>query len=271
MGERKFEMNDVDKRGELAKEILRDAYADGGKPIVKPTGELVGLLPRTIKAALAPLEKWVLQREYNIEETKQLLEDKLKNVPPESIEPPEAHIAVPAIQYISYCMDNAELRDMYANLLANSINKVMKNGVHPGFVEIIKQLCPDEAKILRYMATQYAIPVITLRYLKEDGSWINVVNNFSNIGELTQCERPLNADEYFDNLIRLGLLRNPPRASVLTDRKLYETLESHPIIKNYLDKKAIESSGYKSPNFEERIIEITEYGKAFCNICISSN
>ena len=83
-------MNDVDKRGELAKEILRDAYADGGKPIVKPTGELVGLLPRTIKAALAPLEKWVLQREYNIEETKKLLEDKLKNVPPESIEPPES-------------------------------------------------------------------------------------------------------------------------------------------------------------------------------------
>ena len=51
---------------EVVKEIAKDVYNDAGKSIVKPTGELFGLVPRAIKAALAPVEKWVLQREYNL-------------------------------------------------------------------------------------------------------------------------------------------------------------------------------------------------------------
>lgn len=139
---------------DIAKVVTKEVYADVGHPIAKPTGELVGLVPRAIRAALAPVEKWVLEREYNVAETKKLLEEKLKNIPPEQIEAPEAYIAVPALQNISYCMDNDELRDMYANLLANSMTSIVKNGVHPGFVDIIKQLSPDEAKILRYFATK---------------------------------------------------------------------------------------------------------------------
>lgn len=51
-----------DKKGiddlqvEVMKEIAKDVYNDLGKPIAKPTGELVGLVPRAIKAALAPVE-----------------------------------------------------------------------------------------------------------------------------------------------------------------------------------------------------------------------
>ena len=98
-----------------------------------------------------------------------LLEKKLEKVSPEQIETPEPYIAVPALQYISYCMDNHELRDMYANLLASSMNKFIKNDVHPGYIEIIKQLCPDEAKILKYIAEKINIPTISLYY----GSHIN--------------------------------------------------------------------------------------------------
>ena len=172
----------LDVTAEIAKEIAKDAYDDVGKPVMKPTGELVSLIPRAIKAALYPLEKWVLQKEYNVAETKRLLEEKLQNTPPELIESPEPHIAVPAMQYISYCMDNEELREMYANLLANSMNKVIKNGVHPGFVEIIKQLSPDEAKILKYINSHKTIPTITLRYEDDNGSGIDIIKNFSNVG-----------------------------------------------------------------------------------------
>ena len=37
------------------------------------------LLVRAIHVALSPLEKWVLQKEYNVAETKKLLEEKLAN------------------------------------------------------------------------------------------------------------------------------------------------------------------------------------------------
>lgn len=255
---------------DAVKEVAKDIYADGGKPIVKPTGELVGLVPRAIKAALAPVEKWILQREYNVEETKKLLEEKLKNVPPEFIQPPEAHIAVPAFQYISYCMDNEELRNMYANLLANSMNEVVKNGVHPGFVEIIKQLSPDEAKMLRYLSTHMTIPTITLRYENEKGEGIDVIKNFSNVGELAQCEDVFEINKYFDNLIRLGLLESSQALSHLIDKTLYEPLKIHRYIRPRINEATLQKTEYKKVNFQEGYMRLTDYGKSFCNICLNT-
>ncbi|SDZ89097.1 hypothetical protein [Selenomonas ruminantium] len=55
---------------EIAKELAKDIYVDGAQESVQATGKTLGLIPRAIKAALLPLEKWVLQREYNIEATK---------------------------------------------------------------------------------------------------------------------------------------------------------------------------------------------------------
>lgn len=266
----------VDVTKETITAVAKDAYNDGGRPVVKPTGELLGLLPRVIKAALMPVEKWILQREHNIESIRRLLEEKLKNVSPESIQSPEAHIAVPALQYISYCMDNEELRDMYANLLANSMNRVVKNGVHPGFVEIIKQLCPDEAKILRYVSANSPIPTVTFRRENEKGEGIEVVKNFSTVGELAQCEvsKPSEMNKYFDNLIRLGLLESSAPSVSLTDKKRYEPLKNHEHLQNRI--KVLNTMGDYAPLagcttnvFQEGYMGLTDFGRAFCKICLS--
>lgn len=250
-------------------EIVKEVYSDVAKPLVQPAGEVAGLIPRAVKAALAPLEKWILQREYNIAETKKLLEEKLKNVKPENITPPEAHVAVPALQYLSYCMDNEELRDMYANLLANSMNSVIKKGVHPGFVEIIKQLSPDEAKVMKYFAKTPIVPTITVRYETSEGGYIDKVKNFSNIGELSGCEQPLDINLYFDNLIRLGLLE-ASHLSHLTDKKHYEPLKSHPVIEAFSDQSIVTKNGYLKSTLEEGFMARTDFGEAFCNICLSA-
>ena len=263
------ENKELDIVKEVAKEVANDIYADGGKPVVQPTGELIGLVPRAIKAALLPLEKWVLQREYNVAEIKKLLEEKLQNTPAELIEPPAPHIAVPAMQYISYSMDNEELRDMYANLLANSMNKIVKNGVHPGFVEIIKQLSPDEAKILKYMHTNSSIPTITLRYVNKEGGGVDIVKNFSNIGEITKCEMPDNAAMYFNNMVRLGLLYDADGMFSFTDKTRYDPLKNHPQITHYAQDDIAKARGFDKFEFTESVIKLSEYGRKFCDICIT--
>ena len=260
----------VDVTTEVAKEIAKDVYNDAGKPIAKPTGELIGLVPRAIKAAFAPLEKWILQREYRVLETKKLLEEKLKDTPPELIESPEPHIAVPAMQYISYCMDNKELREMYANLLANSMNKIVKNGVHPGFVEIIKQLSPDEAKILKYIRAHTTIPTVTLRYENDDGSGIDIIKNFSDIGEKSGCEIPQDIAKYFDNLVRLGLIISADGLASLTDKAQYDPLKNHRWIKPHATTEKANSRSFTKYNFNESFVEITAYGKSFCSICLET-
>ena len=256
-----------DMMKDVAKEVAKDVYADTGKPVLKPTGELLGLVPRAIHAALLPIEKWVLSKEYNLEATKRLLDKKLENVPAELIESPEPHIAVPALQYISYCMDNEELRNMYANLLANSMNSVMKNGVHPAFVEIIKQLCPDEAKLMKHIYQVKTVPTIDICMKNKEGGKILLYKNFSNIGKSTGCESPESISSYFDNLIRLGLIEQSPALSSLIDKELYEPLKNDSFIKRYAVKMEVKDDTYER-KCDEAYIRITAFGTLFGDICL---
>lgn len=259
---------------DVVKDIVKEAYCDGGKPIVESTGELIGLVPRAIKAALSPLEKWILQREYNVAETKKLLEEKLKNTPPELIQSPEAHIAVPALQYISYCMDNDELRNLYANLLARAMNKEEKAGVHPSFVEIIKQLCPDEAKILKYIVCNplksCVIPTVSIRFEDEKHQGLTVVSNFSDIGDLSGCENPTAISTYFNNMKRLGLLEESPVFSQLTDKTRYEPIKKHKFIVENSHNIIFESIGCQV-KLIEGYMKLSNFGEAFCAVCVATD
>lgn len=116
---------------------------------INQADKTTALLIRAVHAALSPLEKWVLQKESNIEQTRKLLEKKLKNVPVENIITPPMYIGVPALQAISYCMNDESLRNMYAELLAHAMNSDTVDNVHPTYVEIIKQMSPYDALIFR--------------------------------------------------------------------------------------------------------------------------
>ena len=253
----------------IVESVAPSIYKDGVKPVLEPLGKTAGLIPRTINAVLVPVEKWVLGREYNLAETKQMLEHKLNHFSPEHIVSPDAHIAVPAIQYISYCMDNIELKEMYANLLANSMLSFTKDGVHPAFVEIIKQLSPDEAKILRYIYKNGTLPTISVRYTNEEGAGITVLVNFSNVGELAECERPLDVSKYFDNLMRLGLIKGGELFSKLVDDSKYDVLREHPFVVETANN-AENNDDLNKAAYVDSFIDMTIFGRAFCSICIDA-
>lgn len=164
--------------------------------------------------------------------------------------------------------EESEVRELYASLLANSMNKVVKDGVHPAFVEIIKQLSPDEAKILRYMSIFSSVPTISLRAENKDQSGITVINCFSNIGELMKCEKPYDIGKYFDNLERLGVIRRSGAFESFTDKSIYEPLKSHEFIKE--KEHSIQNSLDRNiPNILEGFVEITSFGRAFCDTCVT--
>ena len=208
-------------------------------------------------------------REEALSELDKLLTEKLNNIPQSCIVPPKPRIAVPALQNASITEEH-DVRELYANLLANSMNIVVKNGVHPGFVEIIKQLSPDEAKILRYMSFHRIIPTITLRYIRSMGGGIDIIKNFSNVGELAGCEKPENIAKYFDNLVRLGLITNEGGLSSLTDKTVYEPLKKHKWVSSQALVENANALGFDKIDFEEGFVRISSYGEDFCSICLQT-
>ena len=63
-------------------------YEDALQPTVQEVGKFAARIPRAINAAFSSLDKWILNKEYAIDETKKLLEKKLENIDPDKIVEP---------------------------------------------------------------------------------------------------------------------------------------------------------------------------------------
>jgi len=86
------------------------------------------------------------------------VEKKLEQVPDERRQPPPATIAAPAaLQYalLGEAPEAAELREMFENLLASSMDSDTASSAHPAFVSMISQMSRDEARILKHPDAYY--------------------------------------------------------------------------------------------------------------------
>lgn len=250
-----------DQFGEL-KQIVPKLYEDGAKPAVIETGKTLSIVPETINAALVPLKKWIIGRKYSLRETEILLAKKLEKIESQDIVEPETYIGVPAIQSISYCMNNEVLRNLYANLLANAMNKNVKDAVHPSFVNIINQMSPVDAIVFKNICESDTRPLITLSFRFDNNhgrtdylynvSWINKYDYG------TVCVS-------IDNLVRMGLIKIPEDKHYL-DNSVYDKVRENVIFDKYYEKHKDTAGG--KVNVEKQLILITEYGGLFYDMCV---
>ncbi len=246
-----------------AAEIVPEVYEDGLKTTTLESGKMLALIPQTINAALAPLRQWIAQKEYNVEETKLLLAKKLERIDSESIVSPEAYIAVPALQSIAYCMDSDALRNMYANLLVSSMVKEVKDKAHPAFVEIIKQLSPDEAKLLKKISEMgESFPIIDVKLYAKEG-YFDELKNFSLLAEGV-CDNPTDFFMYLDNFQRLKLV-DIPFGVRINNEDVYKPLETYPEIAQLMSAPL--PDGYHR-EIDRKKFQITQFGKSFIEVCV---
>lgn len=245
--------------------VLVEVYKDAVSPVIKPIGEILGFLPRTLKLALSGWEKWLINGEETIRLTAETVREKLQVIPTEKLTEPEPYVAIPAMQQLSYCVNNDELRDLYANLLVSSMNTDKKWQVHPAFVDIIKQLTPDEAKFIKALKPNVSNnnPLIDVRIVnKENRGGTTIIYNFTNVG-IDKIDLPQNICSYIENLERLKLIMIPPTMSLI-NKELYNPLISHPLLTSRVPKTLNEGSKIE---YEYKIFCLTNFGANFIEIC----
>lgn len=253
--------------------VLEKAYDDLAHPTAKSLGNTISLIPRTVGIWLGKWEKWVINGEESIRLTTQAVQSKASQIPVAKLTEPEPYVAIPAIQQLSYCYDSKELRELYANLLVSSMNTDTKYQVHPSFVDIIKQLTPDEAKLLKHISNKSGkinklmryIPLIDLQIELGSGKGhIALVRNYSNLGD-NVCDYPENTCSYIENLDRLKLI------CILEDIHLmnpeeYVSLETAPFLAKYKSLNLSEGQRFST---KKKSFYVTSYGEAFIKTCIS--
>lgn len=256
----------VNKVIENADGVALQAYKDGLQRSVKPLGDILSLFPRTLRIAFIGWEKWLTNREESLRLTAEAIEEKVKQIPEEKIIEPESYIAIPAIQQLSYCQNNDDLRELYANLLVSSMNIDKKWMVHPAFVDIIKQLTPDEARIINSVGgfKNNFLPLIDVKGVvrgdKGEGHQL-LITNFTTVG-FDVIENKESICSYVDNLVRLNLFEIPP-SYYLVDNKLYDALEQNPI----LDKLSKPFQSIYDLSYNHKILVISNLGLQFKKVC----
>jgi hypothetical protein len=259
MGEENKTRDAVDAVTGLVKAV--PVYED----VIQPTAKEVGVtLQKTVHMALSPISAMVWGYDKIEEFVKISVAKRLEKIPPEQIRTPLPQIAGPALEALKYTGHDENLREMFSKLLATAMDEKTAATAHPSFVEIIRQLSPDEAKICRLIKHQTDFPIINLYEKVDENNQRSYLTNFSVLGYEAACEIPKLIQRYLDNLHRLGLIKIQ-FDKWLTDETNYTKLETHP---DFIDLiKQMKTSDLKSKT-EKGVIQRTNFGGQFFDACI---
>jgi hypothetical protein len=156
---------------------------------------------------------------------------------------------------------DSPLRERGAELLERSSDVVDGAPQHPAYENILRDLAPDEARILRLLAAdgpQAAVDVRTWRPL-DLGSRL-VAQGLSMIGPNAGLQFPDRVPQYLNNLNRLGLIwfsREPLEEGT----SAYQVLEAQPDV-----IAAIKKTG--RARVVRRSVKLTAFGIDFCSIAL---
>lgn len=185
----------------LVKEV--PVYEDAIQPVAKETGKALQTVGRAVNAALMPVKGlvWGIEKIEEFVHTK--VAKKLENTPVENICSPDPAVAGPALESLRYTGHKESLSELYANLLASAMDINTAKTAHPGFVEIIRNLSSDEAKVLNYILKNEVAPVVDIKrvLLKQKGE-IKTHELISTIGVDAGCEHRELTGSYLVNLER---------------------------------------------------------------------
>jgi hypothetical protein len=154
---------------------------------------------------------------------------------------------------------DARLRERGAELLARSADVDYTEPAHPAFERILEELAPDEARILRLLATQGAQPSVDVRESKPLGIASGLIEGgLTMIGTESGARWLDRVPAYLNNLYRLGLIwfsREP-----LEDPQRYQVLEAQP--------EVLTAMGRARSKTIRRSIRLTPFGEDFCDVCL---
>lgn len=248
-----------------AKALTPEVYKDIAKPALQEVGSVAG---RTVKALLSPIRGML----WGWEQIEQIVEEgvkkKFEKIPEERRKSPEPEIAVPLLQALTYTAQNETLREMYINLLANSMDSAKEKVVHPSFVEIIKQMNSLDAKVFERLS-------LNLNYQKIINPSITITNqgkNFINatpdwyIGWTIDGYNEFDVSASFVRISKFGLIE------LMFDRTAgkegYDDLKNTQFLIDKLNMfKILNPNIELSINGTESVVYVNEYGKQFKSAC----
>lgn len=197
------------------------------------------------------------------------LNKKLDAIPIDQRLEPKTSLIGPALDVSQYYIEEEELREMFAKLIASSMNIQTANVVHPSFTEIIKQLSVIDAQVLsslNHIVSNFPVGKIQVSEKDKPNSFIHTGYNslilsrlISPTNDTAQITRALN------NFQRLGLIQID-FMNHFTNLTVYDPFMEQEVYKQAVNK--FEKELGMTVTLGKGNVTFTQLGKDFINVCV---
>lgn len=246
-------------------QIAKNAFNKPSTALGNTMGTVLEFFNNTV---LLPMQKYNIRKDLELENYKNELEEKLKAIPEENLVEPKINIIGPSFEALRYNMEEEELKNMFTNLIIKSANSTTQSRVLPAYVDIIKQLSVEDAKMLTlFKENDFGFRTIQLTLSENNSDGHSKLDKYALITK-SLLDKPSTIHSIklngiiIDNLIRLNLVELSFEEWYTRNIELYDKLFN-----------AVANSIIHNPNqtlnYKKGILKLTDFGKNFIDICLS--
>lgn len=178
-----------------------------------------------------------MRQTIKLENLKKDLENNIDKIAEENLQDPKLSVVGPALEAAKFYMDEDEIRQIFAKLIASSMDKTQNEYVHPSFVEMIKMLSELDAKNLYYLYTLNDETISKVRIEFDEGGYTDIYTHVYLGNPETQDNSII--EPSIDNLIRLKLI-DVSYDEFKNDETLYDKHRNNKLYLSYKNNREIE-------------------------------
>lgn len=237
-------------------------------PTAKNIGEAIGNVAELI---LSPVNVFTTWTNTHIRKYKQSIIDNINKIPEGDRDLSKFNLAMKAIDDSKFQITDDNLREMFAKLIAASIDKRNNQGLSPRFSNVLSQFSPEDARFLMQISTNksYFIPTVIFFNQKKNGTghkegYHFIAPNYSTASWF-QDELSLN------NQVSLGIINQNDEQYLVSDisKSFYDSSEKSNEFLSW--SNSVRSSFINiTPTIAKGYIEFTTFGKKLIQIVIQN-
>ena len=263
----------MDKKNPLA-DPLAVLPQNTKKLLLNPTAKNIGdTLGEVSELILSPVSIPTTWANAHIRKFKQSIIDNVNKIPEENRDSSKINLAMKTIEDSKYQISDDNLREMFAKLIAASIDKRNNQELSPRFSNVLSQFSPEDAEFLMQISANNlyfnAIPTVIFFAQTDNGSGLKNGDHFIAPGKSTvswfQNELSLN------NLVSLGIINQTDEKYLTHDTitSFYDSAEKSIDFLTWSNLLQASNLNLK-PSIKKGVIEFTTFGEKLSQIVIQN-
>lgn len=248
----------------IPKELITNIFGPASKSI----GEGLGGIANYV---MGPLRRLNITSEKSFQDFVDKINTNTDEIPPENRDISKLGLALKTMEDARYQLENEEMREYFANLLAGLVDNRKNSQSSPRFSMILSELTTKEARLLSEFYNLKGIPTESLRVQKSNGDGVDLIENLLLIDENNYVDENL----AIKTLQSYGLIDIAPSVLLKDEKKfaLYDIFENS---KQFSDTKDQLIKDFQNhPYFigidfdiinSRGSITITDLGDIFCSM-----